>query len=210
VRQFDILSAGHTRSPGEHGARHSGRRVRTLVAALAVFVASIAAVTTACTDETAPSSPEASTTTAAAQGRTVAEADIRQRIDKLAMAIRAMDLEGVMSIYAPDIVSFDVEPPLQHVGAEAKRKNWVSVFAKYQRPLGYEIRDLTITLGDNVAFAHSLNRLSGTLKNGNRTGFWLRSTICFRNIDGDWLMVHDQVSVPFDPGTGRAFLNLAP
>ena len=33
-----------------------------------------------------------------------------------------MDLDSVMSIYAPDIVSFDVEPPLQHVGAEAKGK----------------------------------------------------------------------------------------
>jgi ketosteroid isomerase-like protein len=52
------------------------------------------------------------------------EADIRQRIDKLAEAIRAMDLEGAMSIYAPDVVSFDIEPPLQHLGAEAKRKNW--------------------------------------------------------------------------------------
>jgi ketosteroid isomerase-like protein len=57
--------------------------------------------------------------------RTIDEADIRRRIDKLAEAIRTMDLEGVMSIYAPDIVSFDIEPPLQHVGAEAKRKNWI-------------------------------------------------------------------------------------
>jgi ketosteroid isomerase-like protein len=46
----------------------------------------------------------------------------------------------------------------------------------YQRPLGYEIRNLTITLGDDVAFGHSLNRVSGTLKNGNKTDFWLRWT----------------------------------
>jgi uncharacterized protein (TIGR02246 family) len=138
------------------------------------------------------------------------EADIRQRIDKLAEAIRAMDLEGAMSIYAPDIVSFDIEPPLQHLGAEAKRKNWAGAFAMYQHPLGYEIRDLAVTLVDDVAFAHSLNRISGTLKNGNRTDFWLRSTICFQKIDGNWLIVHDQVSVPADLETGRALLNLRP
>jgi len=40
-------------------------------------------------------------------------------------------------------------------------------FAMYQRLLGYEIRDFTITLGDDVAFGHSLDRISGTLKNGN-------------------------------------------
>jgi uncharacterized protein (TIGR02246 family) len=138
------------------------------------------------------------------------EAEIRQRIHKLAGAIRAMDLEGVMSIFAPDIVSFDIVPPLQHVGAEAKRKNWVDAFAMYQRPLGYEIRDLTITLGDDVAFGHSLNRISGTLKNGNRTDFWLRCTTCFRKIDGNWLITHDQVSVPLDLENGRALLNLEP
>ncbi len=138
------------------------------------------------------------------------EADIRQRIDKLVEAIRAMDLEGVMSMYAPDIVSFDIVPPLQHVGAEAKRKNWLDAFAMYQRPLGYEIRDLTITVGDDVAFGHSLNRISGRLKNGNRTDFWLRSTTCFRKIDGNWLIVHDQVSVPLDLQSGRALLNLEP
>ena len=63
------------------------------------------------------------------------EAEIRQRIDKLVAAIRVMDLDTVMSIYAPDIVSFDLEPPLQHLGAEAKRKNWLNAFSMYQRPL---------------------------------------------------------------------------
>ncbi len=142
--------------------------------------------------------------------RATDEADIRQRIDKLAEAIRAMNLEGVMSIYAPDIVSFDIVPPLQHVGVEAKRRNWEDAFAMYQHPLGYEIRNLTITVGDDVAFGHSLNRISGTLKNGDRTEFWLRSTTCFRKIDGKWLITHDQVSVPLDLESSSALLNLKP
>jgi uncharacterized protein (TIGR02246 family) len=138
------------------------------------------------------------------------EVDIRQRIDRFVDALRAMDLEGVMSLYAPDIVSFDIVPPLRHVGAKAKEKNWMDAFAMYQRPLGYEIRDLTLTLGDDVAFGHSLNRVSGTLKNGHRTDFWLRWTACFRKVDGNWLVAHDQVSVPIDPESGRALLNLEP
>jgi ketosteroid isomerase-like protein len=138
------------------------------------------------------------------------EAGIRQRIDMLVQAIRAMDLEGVKPFYAPDIVSFDIVPPLQHVGAEAKWQNWAEVFTAYQRPLGYEIRDLTITVGDDVAFGHSLNRISGTLKNGNRTASWVRWTGCFEKIDGNWLIVHDQVSVPIDMESGKALLNLQP
>ena len=138
------------------------------------------------------------------------EADTRRRIDTLVEAVRAMDLEGVKSIYALDIVSFDIVPPLQHVGAEAQWKNWADVFTAYQRPLGYEIRDLTITVSDDVAFGHSLNRISGTLMSGNRTNFWLRWTACFRKIDGNWLIVHHQASVPVDFESGRALLNLEP
>ena len=121
-----------------------------------------------------------------------------------------MHLERVMSIYAPDVVSFDLDPPLRYVGTEAKRKRWSEVFAMYQPPLGYEIRDLALTLGGDVAFGHSLNRISGTLKNGRSTGFWLRWTMCFRNIDGNWLIAHEQVSVPVDPASGRAALDLKP
>jgi len=56
--------------------------------------------------------------------RATDEANIRQRINRWVEALRAMDLEGVMSLYASDIVSFDIVPPLRHVGAKAKEKNW--------------------------------------------------------------------------------------
>ena len=116
-----------------------------------------------------------------------------------------------MSIYTKDVLSFDIEPPLQHVGAEAKRKNWQRVFAAYERPLGYEIRDPYITVGEDVAFAHSLNRLSGTLKSGSTTkGFWVRATTCFQKVDGHWFIAHDHVSVPLDLTTGGALVDLEP
>jgi ketosteroid isomerase-like protein len=38
--------------------------------------------------------------------RLTAETGIRQRIDSLAGAIRALDLEAVMSIYPTDVASF--------------------------------------------------------------------------------------------------------
>ena len=138
------------------------------------------------------------------------EADIRQRISELVDAVRAMDLDAVKPAYAADLVSFDIVPPLQHVGAEAKWNNWVDVFTAYQPPLGYEVRNLAITVGDDVAFGHSLNRISGTLKSGTQTAYWVRWTTCFRKIDGNWLIAHDQVSVPLDVESGRALLNLEP
>ena len=63
--------------------------------------------------------------------------------------------------------------------------------------------------GAEAQFAHSLNRISGTRRNGKRTAYWVRWTPCFRKIDGRWLIVRHQ-AVPFDPETGRAALDLEP
>ena len=61
-----------------------------------------------------------------------------------------------------------------------------------------------------MAFTHSFNRSSATLPTGQKIGFWLRWTACFRKINGKWLIVHMQASVPFDMETGRAVLDLKP
>src|SRR5689334_8829786 len=76
--------------------------------------------------------------------REVAEAEIRQQLDRIVEGLRVKDLEGLRRAYATDVVSFDVESPLQHVGVEAKLKNWAKVFAFFER-VTYEIRDLTLT-----------------------------------------------------------------
>ena len=138
------------------------------------------------------------------------EADIRRRIENYVAAIRAKDIDRVMPIFAPHLVSFDLEPPLQHLGADAKRKNWARAFAAYEGPLGYEVRQLAVVLSDDVAFVHGLNRISGTLNNGNKVGYWVRWSPCFRKIDGEWLIVHDHVSVPIDVVSGQGLRNLEP
>ncbi|MET9066292.1 YybH family protein [Streptosporangium sandarakinum] len=142
--------------------------------------------------------------------REVDEAEIRRQVGEIVEGIRAKDLEALRRLYTTDVVSFDVEPPLQHVGVDAKLKNWTKVFAFFQE-VDYEVRDLTFTVGDDVAFGHCFGRLSGTLGNGTAvSGMWVRATFCFRKIDGRWLIAHDQVSVPFDMASGRGVTDLEP
>src|SRR5258708_39231703 len=138
------------------------------------------------------------------------ETAIKRVIEGGVNAVRNKDIGGVMSLYAPEVVSFDLVPPLRYVGADAFRNVWEEVFSSFQGPIGYEIHDLNITVGDDVAFAHSLNRLSGTMNNGQKTDLWVRSTACFRKINGKWLIVHTQVSVPVDLEHGKAVLDLKP
>ena len=138
------------------------------------------------------------------------ETAIRQRIDRGVSAIRARDLDGIVSLYASDIVSFDIEPPLRYAGNANKRRAWQAVFDAYSGPIGYEIAELEVAVDGLVAFVHSLNHVSGTLANGRRTDLWVRWTACFRCIDNVWLIVHDHVSVPAELAHGRAVVDLRP
>jgi uncharacterized protein (TIGR02246 family) len=138
------------------------------------------------------------------------EAEIQRLLDDGIRSLRDKNIEGVMSMYAQEVVSFDIVPPLRYMGADAFRKRWEETFSSFQGPIGYEIHDLSITVGDDVAFTHSLNRISGTMNTGQKTDLWLRWTAGWRSINGKWLIVHHQNSVPVDLETGRAVLSLKP
>ena len=135
---------------------------------------------------------------------------IRQRIDNYVAAIRAKDLEKVMQIFSPNLVSFDLEAPLKHTPKMAKQKNWTKAFAAYKDPLGYEVFDLVITVSGELATGRSLNKISGTLQNGKAVSYWIRWTTCFQNIEGTWFITHDHVSVPIDVATGKGVLDIEP
>jgi ketosteroid isomerase-like protein len=142
--------------------------------------------------------------------RRVDEAKIRELLDDWVQALRSRDADAIISRQAPEVVSFDVVNPLQYVGADETRRRAQEWLSSFQGPVGLEMRELSVTVGDDVAFAHSLNRVSGTMADGQAIGMWLRSTVCLRKIDGQWTVTHQHSSVPFDGESGRASLDLKP
>lgn len=138
------------------------------------------------------------------------EAHIHTLLELRVKAIRARDINGVMASFAPDLRSFDVIDSLQTAGVEAARKRAEEWTASFQGRIGFEIWDLSITTGADVAYSHSLNRISGTTALGNKIDMYWRATVCYRKLAGRWLITHEHNSVPFDPKTGRASLDLKP
>jgi uncharacterized protein (TIGR02246 family) len=145
-----------------------------------------------------------------ANSKAIDDAEIRTLIDHRVKAIRARDVAASTSNIAPEILVFDVVNPLQYVGSNASRKRAEEWFSSFQGPLGYEMRDVSITTGDDVAFSHSLNRVSATTTNGRKLDMWWRATVCYRKIDGKWMVTHEHNSVPFDVESGKASLDLKP
>ena len=44
------------------------------------------------------------------------------------------------------------------------------------------------------------------MQDGTEVGVWVRATSCLRRQDGEWMIVHEHASVPFDANTGHAVL----
>jgi len=129
------------------------------------------------------------------------ESDRRQKAIRRvgwADAVRRHDLSGILAHHEQDIVMFDVPPPLQSRGMDEYKKTW-DLFFRYHKPSqAFDIEELAITAGEDVAFAVAIVRcgsrtLSGPAEEG---GFLFRLTLGLRNIDGDWRIAHEHHSVP--------------
>ena len=133
------------------------------------------------------------------------EDQIRAVMADRAAAMRERDAERFVAHYTPQIVKFDLAPPLRLTESEASDAEALRAwFASHPGgPIDYEIRDLTVTASGDVAFCHSLNHLGSAL--------WFRSTIGLRKIGGEWRIAHEHNSTPFYmDGSDKAALDLQP
>jgi ketosteroid isomerase-like protein len=117
-----------------------------------------------------------------------------------------------MKSYVPDqsLVVFDIVPPRQYLGADAYRKDWVDFLAAFKGPVKFDITDLAIATEGNLAFSHSIQRVRGTDTKGQPLDLTVRVTDGYRKIGGNWLIVHEHVSVPVDLATGKPDLSSKP
>jgi uncharacterized protein (TIGR02246 family) len=138
------------------------------------------------------------------------DAQIREIIEARVKAVADKDIDTILASHAPDVVMFDVVNPLRYSGSAAVGERTNKWFSSFQGTIGYEVRDLSITVGASVAFCHYLYRVRGTTTDGQQVAMFVRATVGFRKTDGRWLVTHEHDSVPFDPETGRASLDLEP
>ena len=132
--------------------------------------------------------------------RADARSDIKALEDRFVAAFKAKDVDSIMKVYAPGqaLVVFDVVPPRQYVGAEAYRKDWQTFLGSFDGPITVELTDLDIGADRNLAYSHSIQRVSGTDKKGKKLDLTVRVTDVYQKIRGRWYIVHEHVSVPVD------------
>ena len=128
------------------------------------------------------------------------EAAIKALAASFDTAFKAKDVDAIMTHYVPDqtLVAFDVVPPRQYAGAAAYRKDWEDTFAMFPGPVDDTVTELDVTVGGDVAFSHCIQHVSFTDKDGKKSELTVRITDGYKKINGQWLIVHEHVSIPVD------------
>ena len=125
------------------------------------------------------------------------EAAIRDLITRWAEAVHAEDLQTVLADHDPDIVMFDVPPPYEGVrGIEAYRDSWPPFFEWQRQGALFEIVELDVTAGNDVAFAHALLRCGMPAELEANPDNRLRVTVGLRKREGRWVVTHEHHSFP--------------
>lgn len=126
----------------------------------------------------------------------VSEQDvIRELIEKWAAAVRKKDIPAILSGHSPDIVMFDVPPPLQSKGIDAYKATWKLFFSASADPVVFDIIEMNVTAGSDVAFATSIMRCIDK-SGGEAEELTFRLTTGLRKISGQWVITHEHHSLP--------------
>lgn len=124
------------------------------------------------------------------------EIQIRRVVENWAGAVRRKDLAGVLRNHSPDILMFDVPPPFQSKGLDAYKTTWDVFFAWSHDPVVFDIIEMSITAGSEVAFVAAVMRCSGTETSGEDIELNFRLTIGLRKTGDQWIVLHEHHSIP--------------
>jgi ketosteroid isomerase-like protein len=134
-----------------------------------------------------------------------AKAQITELEHKL---IAATSTDEALKYYDPNKVAvFDFEPPLQYVGEDAVHKDFDSFFNNAKDVKG-EFLEIDVVTDGRLGIVNSIQHFTWTGKDGKPMAATLRVTDSLHKVNGEWKIFHSHISVPVDPATGQAQMDL--
>jgi ketosteroid isomerase-like protein len=106
-----------------------------------------------------------------------------------------------------DIVLYDFIPPLEYSGAKAVRRDLDNFFNNARNIKG-EFVELQVVTDGKLGIARSIQHFTWTSKDGKPMEATFRVTDALHKVGGKWKIFHTHVSVPVDPNTGKAQMDL--
>lgn len=130
---------------------------------------------------------------------TTDEAEIRAVVEEWAAAVRDYDIDRIVADHDAQIVMFDVPPPYEGVrGIDEYTKSWPPFFEYLRSGAAFEIVELDVVAGADVAFAYALLVCGTPDDTRANPAKRLRITVGLRKQDGRWTVVHEHHSFPLE------------
>ena len=124
------------------------------------------------------------------------ETQVRLVLQRWATATRKGQRDHVLANHLPDVLIYDVLAPMKYEGATAYRQSWDEWQPDTQGEGQFDLQDLFVTAGVDVAFAHCFIKCGGVLPNGKTFEDLVRATFCLRKVSGSWKVAHQHISKP--------------
>ena len=116
-------------------------------------------------------------------------------IERWAAAVHVGDLAAVIDDHDPNIVMFDVPPPEGGVrGIDEYTRTWPPFFEWQQSGATFDIDELHVTAGNDVAWAWALLRCGSTDDDRHTPDRRLRRTVGLRKHGDRWIVAHEHHS----------------
>ena len=124
------------------------------------------------------------------------EQAIKTLLEDWAAAVRRHDLPAILTHHDPEMIMFDLPPPLQCKGIAAYEETWGLLFQYHQPGTAFDIQEATVTAGSDVAFVVATMRCTEAGANGERQRLEFRLTVGLCKIGDQWTITHEHHSVP--------------
>lgn len=127
-------------------------------------------------------------------------------------AVARGDAADVVRHMAADVVSYDLPPPLESRGSDARDEGGLDAwFATWEDGVTVDMPDPQVMIDGDLAVVFGLSRMRGDKKGEGPLDQWSRRTVVLARRDGGWTIVHDHGSFPMAmDGSGRAESGLRP
>ena len=124
------------------------------------------------------------------------EVQIRDLLRQWASATQKAQRDDVLANHLPDVLIYDVLAPMKYEGAAAYRQSWDDWQPDTRGEAQFDLQDLSVSVGGDVAFAHCFIKCGGVLPNGKMFEDLVRATFCLRKASDSWKVAHQHISKP--------------
>jgi ketosteroid isomerase-like protein len=120
------------------------------------------------------------------------------------------DLDGLLPHVADDVVSYEHGEPLQYVSLDGVREVCQGGLDAPPDDSNGEVPDLGVMAHEDITVAWRLNRMHAQQPDGQTAESRSRGTRVLQWRGGDWVMIRQHASHPYNPETGEAKTGLRP